>query len=278
MAHINLPSLDDILAVKDPKQQMEALINTVGLLMKSLTEINGYLSSKNIKELTADKISAGTINTGDITIGADDSGRFYRIDGNGIVANNGTNNTMVFDLATGQMTLNGVKIESTPGTYPKVVMDPTGQLFAAYTSADTYVGITPNYLGNGPGTIAVRGGLTTGGSHSSSSGYHLVAVNDLRIEAGENIIFSTGGLDGIQFPSWGEITSAGDGQSLQGALDDKADLTALAGKATAGVSTGTGGGATLNGGIPIGSNLALAGGGSVTWSGITVPSHSHTQN
>lgn len=49
-------------------------------------------------------------------------------------------------------------------------------------------------------------------------------------------------------------------------------------KATKGVNTTTAGSVTLNGGIPVNTVLATADGGSVTWGGISVPGHSHSQN
>lgn len=55
------------------------------------------------------------------------------------------------------------------------------------------------------------------------------------------------------------------GRNLQQELDSKANKN---------VSTGTSGSA--NGGIPIGTQLRTADGGTVTWMG--VPAHSHTQN
>jgi hypothetical protein len=51
----------------------------------------------------------------------------------------------------------------------------------------------------------------------------------------------------------------------------------VATKATAGASTGSAGAIVLNGGIPIGTDLAISGGGSVAWSGISIPDHQHTQ-
>lgn len=61
MGLIRLPSLDDILDIKDPEARFEALLNMLGLLMKSLSEINGYITTQNVKVLNAKVIKAGTI-------------------------------------------------------------------------------------------------------------------------------------------------------------------------------------------------------------------------
>lgn len=63
MGLINLPSVDDIMQIKDPNRRTEALIELVGRLMKDLRELNGYMNSKNIFEVggwrvTGDKLSS----------------------------------------------------------------------------------------------------------------------------------------------------------------------------------------------------------------------------
>lgn len=164
---------------------------------------------------------------------------------------------------SGKMHATGATIESSAG-YPKIVMDPDGRLFAAYTSEDTYVGITPDYLGNGPGQIAVRGGVTEGGSYTTSAKYHLVAVNGLKLESGEDIEFAPGGSTGVIFSNWSRIYSSGAGQSLQSALNAKA----ISGASTSSVGN-------HNHGIPDGTVLSTPT-GTVTWSSSGGHSHSQT--
>ncbi len=51
MGTISLPNLDAIMQIKDPEQRFEALVNTVGILIKNLSEMNGYINSKNVLEV-----------------------------------------------------------------------------------------------------------------------------------------------------------------------------------------------------------------------------------
>ena len=51
MGVVSLPSLDAILQIQDPNKRFEELVNTMGILIKNLTEINGYINSKNIFEV-----------------------------------------------------------------------------------------------------------------------------------------------------------------------------------------------------------------------------------
>lgn len=134
MGLINLPSLDDILSIKDPKQQMEALLNTVGILMKELGEINGYLGGANIKakSITAQKIdvqqlSAITANMGKLT-----SGEIY-----------------------------GAYISTAEATYPRIEFSSTGNLMAAYLDVNNSIKIVPNSAG-APGVEFYRAGVLQG--------------------------------------------------------------------------------------------------------------------
>lgn len=63
MGLINLPNVDDIVSEKNPKLQMEMLINTVGILMKNLRELNGYMNSKNIFEVGGWRTSNGKLSS-----------------------------------------------------------------------------------------------------------------------------------------------------------------------------------------------------------------------
>ena len=249
------------------KESVAELADMVAKLQKQVEFLmNGNLSTKNIREVgqwvaDGDRLVSQDSDVGmsAAETGADDV-RFF--------AGSTDMDTAPWRVTkAGKMHATGATIESNAG-YPKIVVDPDGRLFAAYTASDTYVGITPDYLGNGPGQIAVRGGITEGGSYTTSGKYHLVAVGGLKLESGEDIEFDPSGTTGVIFSNWSRLYSSGAGQSLQ---------TVLNSKATSGASTGSGGGTTLNGGIPIGTALATAGGGSVTWAGISVPSHSHSQ-
>lgn len=237
-------------------ESVAQLADMVAQLQKQVEFLmTGNLSSKNVREIGGWLVDNDRFSSvdGDVGMSTEDTGGDdVRIWAGGTDPE--TSPSHIRKSGKGKFT--GVTIESGVG-YPKIVMDPNGQLFAAYTASDTYVGITPDYLGNGPGQIAVRGGITEGGSYTTSGKYHLVAVSGLKIESGEDIEFDPSGLTGVIFSNWSRIYSkganSGTGQDLQNALDAKA---------TSGV--------TYNGGIPIGTILATSTGGTVTWAGVHV--------
>lgn len=249
-------------------ESVKELADMVAKLQKQVEYlVNGRISDANVEKLgnwyaDGDRLVSpdGDVGMSGTETGADDV-RFW--------SGGTTPETAPWRVVkSGKMHATGATIESSAG-YPKIIMDPDGRLFAAYTDSDTYVGITPDYLGNGPGQISVRGGVTEGGSYSTSGKYHLVAVNALKLESGEDIELDSGGSTGVIFSNWNRIYSSGAnlgaGQNLQEALDSKA---------TKGVSTDDSGG--HNHGIADGTVLMVQGGGTVTWS--VVGNHTHSQN
>lgn len=208
-----------------PDPSFSDLAAKVNTLVNEMTNLLLSLDSINVVSLTADHVDTGTLDAGKVTVKSDlNAGAYILIDGSGLTINNGAVDVLKADI-DGHVVMTSAVIQSSTG-YPKVVMDPTGQLFAAHTTVDTYVGITPDYLGNGPGQIAVRGGITEGGTYATSGKHHIAAVGGLKFEAGEDIEFSTGGISGVKFESWGRVQSDGDSQSLQDALDEKANVSA----------------------------------------------------
>lgn len=100
------------------------------------------LDSLNVVSLTADHIDAGTIDANIVTIRSDlTAGAYVQIDGNGMIINNGTIDTFKADI-NGAVTMTSATIQSATG-FPKVVMDPSGSLFAAYSSSDDVLTISP---------------------------------------------------------------------------------------------------------------------------------------
>lgn len=236
----------------------EQIANIFNMAIEEMEHrVNGFLQSSNIQEVGGWRVNQTDLKSkdGDVGLSTEDTGSGDDVR---LWAGGTDKDAAPWRVAqNGKMHATGATIESSSG-YPKIVIDPSGQLFAAYTDSDTYVAVTPDVLGNGPGIIAVNG-VTTGGQYSVSDEYHVKGFQKLILESGTDIEMITGGVDGVVI----------DGIPLQ---------TSLNAKATAGVSTGSGGGGTYNGGIPIGTSLAIAGGGSVTWAGISVSSHSHTQS
>lgn len=281
MGFINLPSLDDITSIKDPQKQMEALINTVGLLMKSLSELNGYLQSSNIMEVGGWKVGKTELQSKDGDVGmstedtAGDDVRFWAGD--------------VKDIApfqvrkSGKASLTGANIQTSAG-YPKVIIDPSNDLVGAYEDATNYIAIVPLYSGS-PGVNFYAGGIIKGQMRVSGGVLDISGISGLKLDtfSGDiNLAPDTTSGGKITVSTWSKHKETSSGKTLQDTLDLKGDLTYIdaqdATKATKSASTSSDGAVTLNGGIPVGTVLSVSGGGTVTWAGITVPAHTHTQN
>ena len=168
-------------------ESVEELVEHMAKLQKLVQFIvNGKISDDNVRAITASKLTAGEIDTGDITIGADESGKFYRIDGDGIVANNGSVNTLLFDLATGLLTVTSALIQSAMG-YPKVVLNSGSDLIAAYADADTYLSIQPVGTGSVPSLGLIDAGTTKGFLNRAAGGTTLGTFD------GESLTFQASG-------------------------------------------------------------------------------------
>jgi hypothetical protein len=117
----------------------EQLRGYVGMLAQRLFNLLCNLDSLNVTRLDAGTVQVYDLNGGTGTI---------TLTGDGMTINNGTYNTFTVDV-NGNVTMTSATIQSQSG-YPKVVMDPSGNLFAAYVDADNYVRLTPS-TGGGPG-------------------------------------------------------------------------------------------------------------------------------
>jgi len=288
-----------------PKPEFKDITSKLNKAIGELNNLLLNLDSLNVVSLTADHIDAGTIDANIVTIRSDlTEGAYIQIDGNGLVINNGSIDTLVADIngeitatgitlrndlfggaytqidntgivinngafdtfradVAGKVTMTGALIRSASG-YPAIVMDPDDELFGAYASASEAIQI--------------------GALDDVESSPYINFINDdvlatlmlnpdgLSIQVSEHIYFTApDGLFDIQevgqfvVANWSQILNADSGQTLQQALDLKADAGA--------VTDGSGG---HNHGIAPGTQLATAGGGFVTW--VDAEDHVHTQN
>jgi hypothetical protein len=246
-------------SVDDIRRQMNSICDDLNFFFTNL-------DSLNVKHLTADVIDAGTLNANLVTIRSDlTAGAYIQIDGTGFTINDGTRDTFHADI-NGQVTMTGAVVQSALG-YPRVVMDPTGNLIGAYQDSDDFISLVPLFSGT-PSVNFTASGTLRGQIHVETSS------NDLRIVGTSGILLQTssgdielrpatiGGL--VTIPSWSLLYSSGTSTDLQ---------TYLNGKAGVGANTSSAGGHTH--GIPNGTVLMVDGGGTVTFS--SEPDHSHTQ-
>ena len=159
-------------------------------------------------------------------------------------------------------TITGALIQTgAPGVFPRAYMSNTAQMFGVNSSAAA--GIEMRSFGGVGATSNIR---FFGGGSEATIGYASAAaglyINGPKMTVEMTELFLRG-YSGTNILSWANLRSEATGQTLQEALDAKANK---------GAATSSAGG--FNGGIPIGTRLAIDGGGYVTWTGI--PTHTHT--
>jgi hypothetical protein len=228
-------------------ESVAELADMVAKLQKQVEFLmNGNLSTKNIREVggwLADDdrfVSAD----GDVGLSTTDTGgddvRYWA---------GGTDpETAPYQIRkSGKGLLTGIRIQSSEAGFPRLVFDSDTSSLVLYYSETKYVtlGLDPS---GSPHIEFING--ANAATMDMDVQFIIQANTDISlVNDGDVFITSTGN---VIFDSLNNIKTNDDFNSLG---------TRLAQKATAGI--------TLNGGIPIGTVLATAGGGSVTWVGIT---------
>ncbi|MEK8206772.1 hypothetical protein NST41_14360 [Paenibacillus sp. FSL L8-0696] len=271
MANVQLPTIDTTEA--DIKVLVPQLLNAYAKLTKELTWLLNNLDTRNVNELNAEKIVAKSITAGKL---AADSVETENLIAGAVTADKITVNELSAITANlGHITagliesieIYGSYIATRKTGYPKAELNDNGDLVAVWTDAENYVTIEPG-LFNEPTIVYRRNGASSLILGPVGVFTGLISPNlDMSIGSQNgtlSLLCGSGILAEVQIPSWEKFRGVANGVTL---ADE------LASKANAGASTGSGGGA--NAGIPIGTKLALDGGGYVVWNGI--PSHSHTQ-
>ena len=250
---------------EEVNEQLRKAYDYIAILNKQLNWVinGGFLASDNIKEISGWEVGPQKLESVDGTVGMSTEGtagtsvRFW--------AGSTDPDTAPWRVTKdGKMTATGATIQSQSG-YPRVEMDPSGNLFAAYLDADNYIKIEADY-GGSPSVNFFQGGNLRGRIDTVPGALEIISASS------NGIIINgiTGGTDfdgNVTFDSWNTVKKTG-GTTLQQELDQKATFNA---------QTGSSGSGTFNGGIPIGTVLQVSGGGTVTWAGISIPSHTHTQ-
>lgn len=228
----------DKLHGKSLQDQVDYLTNELAKTQKILRYLlNGGLDTDNVNELNAKVVNAGILNTNLVTIKAEDGSAYYLIDKNGIVANNGSENTFDFDLATGNLSIKGIitalagmiggwtikdnVLYSDPDDYPRVVLDPVNYFISFEYDSDRKIIISADTQGrpilsisnaNNVGFIENNDHLTIGSTVPS----------DITISAGGELNLQTNS-NRIRVSNWNTLYSNGRSETLQSALNEKLD-------------------------------------------------------
>lgn len=185
------------------------LANLLAVLSKELDYLlNGSLDVNNIRAhsitadtLNVDELSAITANLGTITAGIINGIEIY-----------------------------GSYIATANGTFPRVEMSTTQNLFRAYLTADTYLEIVPNFDGTSPVINLVSGGANRGLFRINGS-------NELEISGGTAVNLLGGDINlrpdpvlnkKVKVSDFNTIQNSG-GTGLQDALNTKASGSGISG-------------------------------------------------
>lgn len=192
------------------KAKLNELVNKYNTLLVNL-------DSLNVVSLTADHIDAGTIDANLVRIRSDlTAGAYIEIDGNGMVINNGSFDTFTADI-NGQVTMTRALIQSSPGGFPRIVMDPDNQLFAAYSSATSFAALTYNGEMGYP-ALDIRNSsdvINIGFNNSMLANSGIYSSNSFEVRSLGSIYLSS---SDIRMTGWNNLKNF-DGDSLQDELN-----------------------------------------------------------
>lgn len=125
----------------------EELINYLAKLQKEVQWLLANLDTKNVRQLDADVINAGTLDAGLVTVRSDLTSGYIQIDSTGLKANDGTKNTFEINSSgkayfRGDITSDANIIGATFKTADSGVrIEFSGNAFKTYNSSDKYNGM-----------------------------------------------------------------------------------------------------------------------------------------
>lgn len=199
---------------EDVKRKMNEMVKKYNNLLVNL-------DSLNVVSLTADHIDAGTINAGVVTIKVDyNTGASITIDSNGMTIYDGTKNTFRVGI-DGQVTMTGATVQSTAGSYPRVLMSSSGNVFGVYQSADNYTTLSPDAFGSTPGLVFNNSSGAVG-VYLSSGTFIIVSTPGVKIQlsSAQDLELSCGSGYSTSVNSWATFKNRNSNRTLQQDLDD----------------------------------------------------------
>ena len=245
MPTVTLPTIDQ--SETNVNTVVKQLINVYVQFTEEMTYLLSHLDTKNINEIDGDVLISGTVTAAKIMVDKLSA----------ISADLGT-------IRSGE--IYGTYIASRENAYPRSEMRATDSIFGAYASQSSSITMTP--VGNvlGSPQLTVSGGSGTLNLYQQGS-------SSLISSSGDLVLSSSSGSISLTPNFTSQVNIAFDQLRDFGGLNTTLYQQLLS-KASKGSETGSAG--PFNGGIPIGTQLMTADGGTVTWVGIAA--HSHTQN
>ncbi|MFS8215613.1 hypothetical protein [Paenibacillus sp. S29] len=206
----------------------DQLLDLFARVVKELEFIvNGAIDSKNVREIGGYNVNKTELQSKDGAVGLssartdEDDLRIWAGDPDRAKAA-----FKVFE--SGLVTLTKFLLSSTDGAYPKIEMGSEGNILAAFSSADHYIAIDPNYAGT-PALKWIFNGTPRGGLNDVSGTMELFGVGGL-------VINVTGGdldmavSEKVNFENWNRLYNRSTSRTLQQDLSEIFDrLEALEG-------------------------------------------------
>lgn len=214
-------------------------------ISRYLNYLLSALDTLNISRLDAKVVVTGTLDAGKVTIHVDyGTGAYITLDKDGMIVNDGTQDTLHIGI-DGKIRMTGALVQSADGSYPKVEMDPDNVLFTAYGSANDYIAVSASLSGE-PSLAFYNGGdLKAVITHLTGLYWSIITstATPMYISSGDDIFLSPGTGKTVKIPDWSSVQRTDTSQTLQQALNAKANAF-----------TG------YTGGIPPGSTLTVVNG------------------
>jgi hypothetical protein len=187
---------------QDSLAQLRIIVGEISQLLNWLFQ--GNIDSLNVRKLTADLIKAGTLLANLVTIMSNlNDGAYIRIDGNGMVINDGTNDTFTVDI-DGFVTLTGALFQTSAASYPRVTIDPATTLFKAEQSASNRLEIAASHASSSPAMMIYQGGSPK------------LQIQEI---GGADVLIATLGGDDLQLSANGDLYLNGTNTRLNPSTD-----------------------------------------------------------
>lgn len=228
MAGVNMPNVDGLTTLDELK-------NAVGKMTKELSWLLTNLDTRNVNELNAeviiagsietDKLAAGSITTDKLEAGAVTAEKITVDELSAIAANLGHITAGLIE----SVQIFGSYISTRNGEFPRAELNNTGDLLAVYTNADNYLTIEPGITGEPTLTYRKSGAVSLIlGPAFGLTGLLANTPVIIGTQSGDTTIVC-GPSGTISVPSWDQLFSTNTGATIQSELN--ALWAAIAGKA-----------------------------------------------
>ncbi|WP_027085397.1 hypothetical protein [Cohnella panacarvi] len=247
--------LQPIKVLTEAAKSLEELTNELAKMQKILNYLlEGNLDFDNIRargikaenieanSITANEIAANTITADEIAANTITADKMDVNELSAISANLGTINVgTLIGVLIQAATIIGSYIATANGTYPRSEMNVLGNFFGAFKDANNSIKLESDYFGN-PIIIQAAGGVEQWLITPNPSGGMIIqSLDDLVLAVSGNIIMNNLGFQ-VQVQNWDSVYGLGNLQTLQQALDNKANKSAVS--KTVYVASTSGGAAT----------------------------------